>query len=79
MDLQYTAVFEQLSQDDGGGYLAYCEELPGAITQGETIDEARENLKDAISLILESYRDDVIQRDHSGIRIVREKITVPAA
>ncbi|HZU21639.1 MAG TPA: type II toxin-antitoxin system HicB family antitoxin [Terriglobales bacterium] len=79
MDLQYTAVFEQLSQEDGGGYLAYCEELPGAITQGETIDEARDNLKDAISLLLESYRDDVVHRDHGGVRIVREKITVPAA
>ena len=79
MELQYTAVFEQLSKDEGGGYLAYCEELPGAITQGETIEEARENLKDAISLLLESYRDDVLQRNNGGVRIIRERITVPAA
>lgn len=79
MELQYTAVFEQLSEEDGGGYLAYCEELPGAITEGETIEEARENLKDAISLMLESYRDDIFNRNGDAVRIIRERITVPAA
>ena len=35
-------------------YAAYAEELPGANTQGKTIEEAKENLKEAISMIIES-------------------------
>jgi predicted RNase H-like HicB family nuclease len=38
---------------DGGWWTATCAEFPAAITRGRTEDEARENLKDAISLILE--------------------------
>ncbi len=46
----FTAVFEEAPE---GGYTAFVEELPGAISQGETLDEARENLREAIELILE--------------------------
>jgi predicted RNase H-like HicB family nuclease len=77
MELTFTAVFEELPESEGGGFMAYVEELPGANTQGETLDEARENLRDAIQLMLEYNRD----RDGSPIptrRIIREKITVPA-
>ena len=47
----FTAVFERA---DEGGYTAFVEELPGAISQGESLEEARENLKEAIQLILEA-------------------------
>jgi predicted RNase H-like HicB family nuclease len=47
----FTAVFEEAPE---GGYTAWVEELPGAISQGETLDEARENLKEAIQLICET-------------------------
>ena len=50
--LKLTAVYEK---GDEGGYIAYVAELPGANTQGETIEEARENLKEAVSLLLECY------------------------
>ena len=56
MDIALTAVYEEVPEDDGGGYIAYAEELPGAITQGETLDEARENLRDAIEMLLEANR-----------------------
>jgi predicted RNase H-like HicB family nuclease len=46
----YTAVI--IKEDDI--YLAYAEELPGANTQGETIEEAKENLKEAIELVIEA-------------------------
>ena len=49
----FTAVFEEAPE---GGYTAFVEELPGAISQGETIEEARENLREAIQLILEANR-----------------------
>lgn len=40
-------------QTDSGWWIAYCEEVPEARTQGETKDETRENLKDAIAFVLE--------------------------
>jgi predicted RNase H-like HicB family nuclease len=40
---------------DSGWWIAYCEEVPEARTQGETKEEVRENLKDAIAFILEDY------------------------
>jgi predicted RNase H-like HicB family nuclease len=57
MDVTFTAVFEEVPSSEGGGYCAYVEELPGANTQGQTLEEARENLKDAIRLLLETRRD----------------------
>lgn len=49
----FTAVFEQ----DGSWWIGYVEELPGANTQGATLDEARENLKEAVELILETNHE----------------------
>ena len=54
MEMVLTAVFEEVSESEGGGYVAYVEELPGAISQGDSLDEARENLRDAISVLLEA-------------------------
>ena len=51
---EFTAVIER----DGDWYIAYCPEIPGANGQGKTIDEVRQNLADAIALILEDRRAD---------------------
>ena len=51
---EFTAVIER----DGDWYIAYCPEIPGANGQGKTIAEVRENLADAIALILEDRRED---------------------
>lgn len=40
-----------------GGYVAFVEELPGANTQGDTLDEARENLCEAVQLLLQVHRE----------------------
>ena len=61
---------------EGGGYVAYVEELPGAISEGETLDKARENLRDAISLLLEANRE--LTKSEGGKRITREPIKVVA-
>lgn len=45
-----TAIIERSPE---GGYWAYCPEIPGANGQGETVEEAKNSLKDAISLIME--------------------------
>ena len=47
-----TAVFMKVPE----GYVAFIEELPGANTQGATLDEARENLQEAAALVLEANR-----------------------
>lgn len=58
MTATFTAVFEQ----DGDWWVGYVEELPGANTQGATLEEARENLKEAVALILEANRE-LVQPD----------------
>ncbi|PYX78003.1 MAG: HicB family protein [Acidobacteria bacterium] len=76
MELIFTAVFEELPASEGGGYAAYVEELPGANTQGETLEEARANLRDALSEVLEA-RKTILGESSGGHRIIREKISVP--
>ena len=77
MELTFTAVFEEIPEAQGGGFVATVEELPEAITQGKTLDEARMNLRDAIELVLEDNRErfgiPVPQR-----KVIRERISVSA-
>ncbi len=53
MSRELTAVFRAVPE---GGYVAFVEELPGANTQGETLAEARANLREAVALVLEANR-----------------------
>ena len=73
-----TAVFEEVPAADGGGYVAYTEELPGAISEGDTLEEARENLRDAIGLLLEANRELAGKRS-PGQKVTREIIKVSVA
>ena len=68
----FTAVFEEAPE---GGYAAWVEELPGAISQGETLEEARENLKEAVQLMIEARRE-LGMRDAGEADIVREELVV---
>lgn len=52
MKAQLTAVFQKVPE----GYVGFLEELPGANAQGNTIDEARANLREVIELVLEANR-----------------------
>jgi predicted RNase H-like HicB family nuclease len=76
MDMILTAVFEEVPQNEGGGYVAYTEELPGAITEGDTLEEARENLRDALEELLEANRE-LAGKSTAGKRVTRETISVP--
>jgi predicted RNase H-like HicB family nuclease len=51
--MQLTAVYIAVPE----GYIAFVEELPGANAQGETLEEVRENLKEAVQLVLEANRE----------------------
>ena len=57
MKHKFTAIFER----DGDWHIAYCPEIPGANGQGQTKEEARQNLADAIALILEDRREDALR------------------
>jgi len=57
MHNEFTAIIEQ--EDDW--FVAYCPEIPGANGQGRSRDEARSNLGEAISLILEDRREDALR------------------
>jgi len=51
--MKLTAVYMKVPE----GYVAFVEELPGANTQGETLEEARANLKEAVTMVLDANRD----------------------
>jgi len=71
---EFTAVFKKVPE----GYIGFVEELPGANTQGATLAEARENLREAVQLVLESNRSLVEEELGSG-ELLREPIRISAA
>jgi predicted RNase H-like HicB family nuclease len=74
MHLELTAVFRK---DPAGGYAAYVEELAGANTQGETLEEARANLREAVTLVIESNRA-LTAEDAAGAEVIREPLRLTA-
>jgi predicted RNase H-like HicB family nuclease len=72
--MQFTAVYMKVPE----GYIAFVEELPGANTQGDTLEETRENLEEAVFLVLEANRE-LAERSLAGQEVTREPFTLPAA
>ncbi len=69
MSITLTAVYRKVPE----GYIGFVEEMPGANTQAATIEEARENLKEAIDLVVEANR--ALAREWTeGEEILRENI-----
>ena len=71
--MNLTAVFEKVAE----GYIAFVEELPGANAQGKTLDEARENLREAVELVVEANRQ-ISEELIRGKSVIREPFK-PAA
>ncbi len=71
MKSEFTAIIETAPE---GGYWAICPEVPGANGQGETTSEAKDNLRQAIELILEDRRDDVFRGLPEDA--IREKVLI---
>jgi predicted RNase H-like HicB family nuclease len=68
---EFTGIIEK----HGKWYAGYVEELPGVNTQGRTLKEVRENLKEAITLIIEANKE--LSAGHiTGEKIIREPIVV---
>jgi len=69
--LSLTAVFLKVPE----GYVGFVEELPGAKTQGATLEEARENLKEAVQLVIEANRK-IAEQEIVDKTVIREKIEI---
>jgi predicted RNase H-like HicB family nuclease len=65
--MQLTAVYMKVPE----GYIAFVEELPGANTQGDTLEEARENLQEAVALVLEANRE-LAEKSLTGQQVTKE-------
>jgi predicted RNase H-like HicB family nuclease len=72
--MELTAVYIQVPE----GYIGFVEELPGANTQGETLDEVRENLKEAVQLVLEANRE-LAEKSLVGQNVSKEPFTLTVA
>jgi predicted RNase H-like HicB family nuclease len=73
MQLQLTAVFQKVPE----GYIGFIEELPGANTQGATLDEARTNLTEAVHLVFEANRA-LTEESLKGQSVIREPLRISA-
>ncbi len=71
MNQALTAVYQKVPE----GYIAFVEELPGANTQGATLEEARENLHEAVELVLEANRE-LAEEDLGDAEVIREPYTL---
>jgi len=73
-EMKLTALFMKVPE----GYAAFVEELPGANTQGATIEEARKNLTEAVALVLDANRV-MAEESLEGAAVIREPFVLPAA
>ena len=71
--MAFNAIIQKVKE----GYIGFVEEIPGANTQGETIEEVRENLKEAIQLVLEANRN-FINEMITDKNVIRERINLSA-
>ena len=71
MTMKLTAVFEKVPE----GYIAFVEELPGANTQGATMEEARANLQEAVEMVHDANRV-LIEEALNGRSVIREPFVI---
>ena len=71
MKEKLTAIFQKSPY----GYIGFIEELPGANTQGTTLDEARKNLIEAVQLVLDANRQ-LFEEELTGLEIIKEDFGV---
>lgn len=69
MKIKLTAVFQKIPE----GYIGFVEELPGANTQADTLEEARANLEEAVTLVLEANRE-LAEESLQGKEVIRESL-----
>jgi predicted RNase H-like HicB family nuclease len=70
--IKLTAIIEK---SDDGWYVGQVEEIPAAISQGKTIEEVKDNLSDAVKLLMETNRE-LMEKEYEGKTIVKEDLFV---
>lgn len=73
MEYQLSAVYHRVRE----GYIGFVEELPGANTQGATLEETRASLREAVELVIEANRA-LSEEELSGATVIREPLNVTA-
>ncbi len=68
--MKFTAIIEK---SDDGWYIGQVEEMPAALSQGKTIAELKENLLDAVRLLLETNRE-ATEKEYTGKSVIREEL-----
>ncbi len=68
-----TAIYQKVPE----GYVAFVEELPGANTQADTLEQARTNLVEAVALVMQANRE-LAEESLQGMEVIREPLTVIA-
>jgi len=71
VEMKFTAVYRKVPE----GYIGFVEELPGANTQGSTLEETKSNLEEAIALVLDANRE-LAEESLHGQDVIREQITI---
>ena len=72
----FTAIYER---GEDGWIVVTCPEVPGAISQGRDMDEAREMIRDAVALVLETNREEAEKEFEGRDDVVREPLTLEEA
>ncbi len=67
----FTGVF----QKGTNGWIAWADEIPGANTQGGTLEEARTNLREAVRMVIDANRE-IAEKMLGGNQVIREKIAI---
>ncbi|MFO0689153.1 MAG: type II toxin-antitoxin system HicB family antitoxin [Myxococcota bacterium] len=69
--MSFTAVFQEVDE----GYIAFVEEIPGVNAQGRTLEEARENLQEALELVLAANRE-MARESIGSAKVIREPLKI---
>ena len=73
MSVEFTAVYQAVPE----GFIAFVEELPGANTQGVTLEDTRANLREAVGLVMEANRE-MAEEYLAGATVIRERLRLTA-
>ncbi len=72
--MELTAIYIRVSE----GVIGFVEEVPGANTQADTLEEARANLQEAVTMVLEANRQ-LAEESFQGQSVIRESLLLSAA
>ena len=70
--IKFTSIIEK---SNDGWYVGQVEEMPAAISQGKTINELKDNLLDAVNLLMETNRE-LLKKEYEGKTIMKEDLFI---